>query len=77
MMEIETTRSIDMSNIINTAITNWSSDGRNQLYEEKFSWQIFIYFLFTSTQLYKQLIENDKNKFEAELGKYIRLFFME
>jgi len=48
MVEIEVNRSIDMSNTINTAIINWSSDGRNQLYEEeKHTLKIFfIYFSF-------------------------------
>ncbi|CAF3065625.1 unnamed protein product [Rotaria sp. Silwood2] len=51
MVEIQTNRSIDISNTINTAITNWSPDGRNQF-----------------NQLYKQLLDDDKDKFEAELA---------
>ncbi|CAF2116715.1 unnamed protein product [Rotaria magnacalcarata] len=51
MVEIHTNRSIDISNTVNTAITNWSPDGKNQF-----------------NQLYKQLLDEDKDKFEAELA---------
>ncbi|CAF3689053.1 unnamed protein product [Rotaria sp. Silwood1] len=51
MVEIQTNRSIDISNTINTAIMNWSPDGKNQFNE-----------------LYKQLLNDDKDKFEAELA---------
>lgn len=75
MVEFEVNRSIDMLNTINTAITNWSSDGRTQLYDEKkqilfFCFlfiRLFIFYL-NSNELYKKLFENDKNTFEAELG---------
>ncbi len=69
-----------MSNTINTAITNWSSDGRNQLYENKKKTKdLFIYlFFFFSNELYKQFLENDKDKYEAELGNFnfLILFFL-
>ncbi|CAF3650173.1 unnamed protein product [Rotaria sordida] len=51
MVEIQTNRSIDISNTINTAINNWLPDGRNQF-----------------NQLYKQLLDDDKDKLEAELA---------
>ncbi|CAF0914333.1 unnamed protein product [Adineta steineri] len=51
MVEMQENRSIDISNTINTVITNWSSGGRNQFNE-----------------LYKQLLEDNKNKYEAELA---------
>jgi len=36
---------------------------------------LFIYFLSNSNQLYKQLLEDDNDKFEAELGNSTLLFY--
>jgi hypothetical protein len=37
---------------------------------------LLIYFLLNSNELYKQLLDNDKDKFEAELGTINLLIFL-
>lgn len=72
-MEMEVNRSVDMSNTINTAIANWSTDGRNQLYETQTTKPSplisFLSLAMNSTSNYSKTIRtNSKRNWVNQLG---------